>query len=353
MEKLFKLNNKLSPKTSWTITLGGFIFLVIIWYLLTAGIGPKTLDYKIKQDFVTDSLGMAGKPIVEVDHDTMYCKSDASRFQWYFNGLEAEGVSGNHIWMKEEGKYYVTVFDRNGKTFSSDTIVASFANSRFIDRGIIPSPGEVLSSYGELHTQDALVRNTFYSIGLNVTGYIEAIIVSLVMGFIIGLIPFFRGMFSKYVDAIRYIPLTAVTGLFIAWFGIEMNMKIQFLAFGIFVYLLPVVVQRIDEVDKIYTQTAFTLGANAWQTIRNVFWPSVSSRIFDDIRVLTAISWTYIIVAEMVNRDSGVGAMIFMAQRQSRLDKVFAILIVIVIVGVLQDMIFKWLDKLFFPYKYV
>lgn len=352
MEKLFKFDSKLSTKTSTIIALGGFVFLLLVWYLITANIGKETLDYKVRQDFVTDSLGMAGKPIVDVSNDTMVCKTSASKYQWYYNGQEAEGVAGQTIWMNKEGKYYVTITDRNGKSFSSDTIVTSFAKARVVDRGTLPSPRDVLFSYGELYRDDAVIGNTIYSVGLNLGGYIEAIFVSLLIGFIIGLIPFFRAMLSRYVDAIRYIPLTAVTGIFIAWFGIELNMKVQFLAFGIFVYLLPVVVQRIDEVEKVYLQTAFTLGANTWQTIRNVFWPSVSSRIFDDIRVLTAISWTYIIVAEMVNRDSGVGAMIFMAQRQSRLDKVFAILLIIVLVGVLQDLIFKWLDKMFFPYKY-
>jgi ABC-type nitrate/sulfonate/bicarbonate transport system permease component len=353
MEKMFKFDSKLSTKTSTIILLGGFVLIMLVWYLLTANIGKESIEYKVRQDFVTDSLGMAGKPVVDVRNDTIFCPTEASKYQWYFNGSEVQGVTGKTTLMDKAGKYQLIITDRNGKTFSSDTLVASFAKARMVGNGTLPSPRDVLYSYGELHNEDALMRNTAYSIGLNLTGYVEAIFLSLLIGFIIGLVPFFRAMLSRYVDAIRYIPLTAVTGIFIAWFGIEFNMKVQFLAFGIFVYLLPIVVQRIDEIEKVYLQTAFTMGATTWQTIRNVFWPSVSSRIFDDIRVLTAISWTYIIVAEMVNRNSGVGAMIYMAQRQSRLDKVFAILLVIVLVGVLQDLIFKWLDKLFFPYKYV
>jgi NitT/TauT family transport system permease protein len=224
--------------------------------------------------------------------------------------------------------------------------------SGWVSRAIIPTPVSVITSFKELHFNDLLVRNTFYSIKLNVFGYIEAIAVSLILGFIIGLIPFFKSLLSRYVDAIRFIPLTAVTGLFIAWFGIETNMKVQFLAFGIIVYLLPVVVQRISEVDNIYLQTSYTLGATNWQIFRSVYWPSVTSRIFEDIRVLTAISWTYIIVAELVNKTGGVGALIFTAARQSRLDKVFALLFIIIIIGILQDRLFQWLDKKLFPFKH-
>ena len=103
------------------------------------------------------------------------------------------------------------------------------------------------------------------------------------------MIPLFRGLFSRIFDAGRFIPLTAVTGIFILWLGIGNEMKVTFLAFGILVYLIPVVVQRIDEVQSVYLQTVYTLGASAWQTVKTVYIPYVLSKLIDDIRVLTAI----------------------------------------------------------------
>jgi NitT/TauT family transport system permease protein len=220
-----------------------------------------------------------------------------------------------------------------------------------ISSSLLPSPFAVLSSFKELHFEDALIRNLFFSVKLNVMGYVEAILISIPLGFMIGLFPLFNGVLSRYIDAVRFLPITALTGLFIAWFGIENSMKVQFLAFGIIVYLLPVVVQRVKELDVVYQQTAFTLGATRWQMIRTVFIPGVLPKLYDDIRVLTAISWTYIIVAELVNRSGGVGAMIYSAARQSRIDKVFALLLVIVLVGFLQDKLLSWLDKKLFPFK--
>jgi NitT/TauT family transport system permease protein len=217
---------------------------------------------------------------------------------------------------------------------------------------ILPSPLTVLASFPELHFQDLLIRNVFFSIKINFLGYLQAVLISIPLGFVIGLYTPVGSVVSRYVDAIRYIPLTAVTGLFIAWFGIYLNMKVQFLAFGVFVYLLPVVVQRVKEVDDVYVQTVQTLGASRWQTILRVFVPAVLSRLSDDIRVLTAISWTYIIVAELVNNEGGIGALIFRAARQSRLDKVFAALFVIILIGVIQDKIFQWLDRQVFKFKY-
>jgi len=222
-----------------------------------------------------------------------------------------------------------------------------------IEASLLPAPLSVISSISELHFDDFLVRNALYSLKLNYWGYFEAILIALPLGFIIGLFPFFRALLSKYVDAARFIPLTAMVGIFIGWFGIEDEMKIRFLAFGIFVYLLPIVVQRVSEVNKVFEQTARTLGATKMQIIFKIFFPAVISKLSDDIRVIVAISWTYIIIAEMVNKTEGVGAMIFTAARQGRTDKVFALLGVIVLIGILQDVLFKYVDKLIFPHKYI
>jgi NitT/TauT family transport system permease protein len=218
---------------------------------------------------------------------------------------------------------------------------------------LLPTPLQVVKAYPALLKNDGLLRETLTSIWRNLKGYFWAILFSLPIGFLIGLLPLFRGMFRSQVDALRYLPLTALTGLFVLWFGTAEEMKVAFLAFGIIVYLLPVIVQRIDEVEDTYLTTVFTLGANAWQTIRTVYLPYVFSRLIDDIRVLTAISWTYIIIAEYISREGGgIGSMIQLKQRLGKRPDMFAILLVIILVGFLQDRIFVYLDKRLFPHKY-
>jgi len=217
---------------------------------------------------------------------------------------------------------------------------------------LIPTPLQVVQAYPGLFSQDNLLWQTWVSVWRNLKGYFWAIVFSLPIGFLIGLFPAFRGMFRRQVDALRYLPLTALTGLFILWFGTDEDMKVAFLAFGIIVYLLPVVVQRIDEVDDTYLTTVFTLGANAWQTVKTVYIPSVLSKLLDDIRVLTAISWTYIIIAEYINREDGIGGMIQLKQKFGKRPDMFAILLMIILVGFIQDRIFVYLDKRLFPHKY-
>jgi NitT/TauT family transport system permease protein len=222
-----------------------------------------------------------------------------------------------------------------------------------IPRAIFPNPWRVVTAMRDLYVENELFINICKSIGLNLGGYIKAILYAIPVGFAIGLVPMLRGAFQKMVDAVRFLPLTALTGLFIIWFGIYSEQKINFLAFGIFIYLLPIVIQRIDEVDDVYLKTVHTLGASYWQTIRTVYIPSVVSRISDDIRILTAISWTYIIVAETSADQGGIGSLIYRTgQRLGRVDKTVACLIIIMVIGIFQDKIFAYLDRKFFPYKY-
>ena len=232
-------------------------------------------------------------------------------------------------------------------------------SGNIIPNKILPNPVKVLLSYGELYSDYELLSNTWYSVKLNIYGYVTAILLALPIGFIIGMFPIARSLFSQYIDAVRFLPLTAITGIFIAWFGIGFDMKVYFLSFGILIYLLPVIVQRISELqnpsnnkDYVYLQTISTLGATNWQKFRHVYFPYVTEKISEDIRVLTAISWTYIIVAELLNREGGIGAMIYTLGRQSRTPEVFALLFLIILIGFMQDRLFKLLDQLLFPSKY-
>lgn len=309
---LFELRGKLSKKNKSILSILGVVIVVFGWFLISELLSENVIrqvDNPKLESKITDRSYYDNDSLLVAKYD--YLKTlDKSELEKY--GLSNEKV-----------------------------------------HPLLPSPIKVIGSIKELHTDDNLIGNAFHSIKLNIFGYIIAIIISIVFGFILGLIPLFNGLFGRIVGSIRFIPLTAVTGIFIMWFGLDSKMKIFFLAFGIIVYLIPVVVQRIKEVQTVHLRTVFTLGASNWQTIKTVYIPYVFSKLIDDIRVLTAISWTYITIAEMLNKGGGLGELIWMAKRQSRIDKAFAILLVIVFIGLIQDKIFVIIDKLLFPYKHL
>jgi len=216
----------------------------------------------------------------------------------------------------------------------------------------MPTPQKTWSALTDMKTNDNLFDNILFSVRINIVGYLKCIIAAIVIGFAIGLSPTVRKMFSHQVDALRFVPITALMGIFIAISGLTITTKINFLAFGIWVYLVPVVVQRIDEVNPTHLQMMKTLGASFWQTVRYVTWRSVLSRLSDDIRILVGISWTYIIVAELAGIQGGLGSLIFLGERQSNVGKVYGVIFIIVAIGIIQDTIFKLIDRLLFKFKY-
>jgi NitT/TauT family transport system permease protein len=223
---------------------------------------------------------------------------------------------------------------------------------------ILPSPMKVLASYGVLFSEKNLMYHVGYSIFVNVSGYLQAVIVTVPLGFLIGLIPFFRNLIIKQIEAVRFTPLPATTGIFMALFGIGLNLKVQFLAFGIFVYLLPSIVQRIDEIKtdghlQALQMTMKTLNASTWQSLRHFYIPSVLSRFFPDVINLVAVSWTYIVIAELLNAQGGLGYLIYLAtNRSSHIEQVYAVVILIILIGVIQDRLLKKLDRTIFKFKY-
>lgn len=310
---LFELRGELDSKQRITLTFLGSVILILLWFGFAEFLSKEVITQS--DDIAFSSLSEENK---------LYYESDSLLVASY---AKLEKLP------QEQLRNYGLVKD---KVYP-----------------LLPSPIKVLKSFPELNREDDIIGNTFLSIKLNLLGYLVAILVAIPAGFLLGLIPLFRGLFSRIIDSYRFIPLTAVTGIFIMWLGLGNQMKVAFLAFGIIVYLIPVVVQRIDQVQKVYLNTVFTLGATPWQTIKTVYIPSVLSKLIDDIRVLTAISWTYITIVEMLNKGGGIGELIWTAKRQSRIDKAFAILIIIVLIGVLQDRLFILIDKMLFPHKHI
>lgn len=236
-------------------------------------------------------------------------------------------------------------------------IYANWANYKKI-YPLLPPPHMVFASYPDLifPAADSQVRPLQYhaviSIWRNLQGYFWAVFFSLLLGIPIAIIPVFRSMFSRLFDTWRYIPITVLIPIFILIASPQTEAyKVSFLAFGIFVYLLPVVMQRVWETGDVYLKTAYTLGATDWQLVKTVYLPSVLSKVIDDVRVLTAISWTYIILAEAAGRTTGLGAYIYIQDRMANITGPFAVLLVIILIGFLQDQLFSYMNRRLFPHK--
>jgi len=233
---------------------------------------------------------------------------------------------------------------------------------QIIPTKILPNPFDVIGSYGRLITEYNMFDNVWYSIKLNFMSYFYAIIIALPIGFFIALYPINNILIGKYINSVRYLPVPAISSIFIAIFGLTFGMKVSFLTFALLIYILPAVANKVNDLqnpnndkDFVYLQTMRTLGASNWQKFRYVYFPYVTQNISNEIINLTGISWSYVVICELLYKDgsiSGIGAMINNMLRQSYTPEAYALLFLVIIIGFGQDYLLKGLDKALFPSKY-
>jgi NitT/TauT family transport system permease protein len=217
---------------------------------------------------------------------------------------------------------------------------------------ILPSPQEVLAAFGPLHFERGLVRSAVVSFQRVTLGFAIAAILAVPLGVYMasysGVAAFFRplALIGAYVPIVVFVPLT------LAWFGVQPTQKIAFLAIGCFVALLPLVIRAIDDVPRAYLDVAVTKGATQWQLVWHVLFPVSMAEIWENLRAVYGVGWGWIILAELVAPENGLGYIISTAQRRSNTDAIFAVIIVIVVIAIASDQLWRLGARLLFPYKY-
>jgi len=234
-------------------------------------------------------------------------------------------------------------------TFLGSWAVLSYAE--IIPNVILPSPTDVIRAFPVLHFEEALVRSAGWSIYRVTMGFVLAALVAIPLGLLMGTFPPLKHFFAPVLDPLRFLPISALVPLTIVWFGIEEMQKIIFLFLGIFVYLLPLVVESVEGVDDVYLQTATTLGATKSQIVRHVLIPGSLPALAEALRVMNGIGWTYVILAEVINARYGLGALITVAGKRSHVDQIFALVIVILVIGVLSDLVIRFVNRRLFFWK--
>lgn len=217
----------------------------------------------------------------------------------------------------------------------------------------LPAPDQVLKSLLYLFFEKDLGLAIATS-GLRIAKAIGlSIIVALPLGIAMGSYDLINRIFEPIVAPMRYLPITAFIPLLILWFGIDESQKVAFLFLGTVVYLLPAVVDAIRLVPEELVQTAFTLGATKGQVIRTVLIPAALPAIFDGFRVMNAIAWTYIILAELVNPQNGIGYILRLAEQHLKPEWSFAGIVVVGVIGITTDVLIRSLNRLLFSWREV
>ncbi|MBA2501604.1 MAG: ABC transporter permease [Pyrinomonadaceae bacterium] len=215
----------------------------------------------------------------------------------------------------------------------------------------LPTPTEVLRGTLQLFIQNDLATAIYVSTRRIALAFLLASAVALPLGVLMGAFDPVNRFFEPIMAPLRYMPISAFIPLLILWFGIYESQKIAFLFLGVFVYLLPVVVSSIRLVPEELVQTALTLGASKFQVIRTVLVPAALPEIFDSFRVMNAIAWTYVILAEAINPGNSLGYMVQLAYSHQKASWSFAGLLVIGGIGLLTDFLIRTISSVLFRWR--
>jgi NitT/TauT family transport system permease protein len=203
---------------------------------------------------------------------------------------------------------------------------------------------------------DLLVRHGFlFDIGITiwrvVGGFTLAALVAVPLGIMMGTYKSVEAFFEPFVSFARYLPASAFIPLLILWAGIGEKQKLLVIFIGSVFQIVLMVAMTVGSTRRDLVEAAYTLGAGDSGIIRRVLIPSSAPDIAEILRLVLGWAWTYVIVAELIGSSAGIGHMIVDSQALLNTGQIIFGIIVIGVIGLISDFLFKAANRWLFPWR--
>ncbi|MBM7569324.1 ABC transporter permease [Paenibacillus sacheonensis] len=227
---------------------------------------------------------------------------------------------------------------------------AVLSYTKAVNPVFLPTPSQVMAEM----TKQLSSGEYWNFIGISVfrvsAGFVLACIVGIPLGIFAGTFKYAEALVEPPMEFIRYMPAVAFIPLIMVWAGIGEWAKILLIFIGCFFQLVLMVADNTRRVSADLLQASFTLGAGRWKAIETVLIPAIQPQLMNTLRLILGWAWTYLVVAELVAANSGLGYAIMKAQRFLNTDQIFVGIIVIGLLGLISDRIFAFLNRRLFPW---
>jgi NitT/TauT family transport system permease protein len=217
----------------------------------------------------------------------------------------------------------------------------AIANTGLVKPLFLPTPQSTLAAIVRLWSNGSLQTDAFYSLFRVLTGFALSAAISIPLGVFMGTFTSIRALTEPVIGIVRYMPAPAFVPLLILYFGLGEPPKVLLIFIGTLFFNTLMIMDGVKFVPKELIETTYTLGANRMQVLLQVIFPHLLPTILDACRVNMAAAWNLVIVAELVAATEGLGRRISLAQRFLRTDEIFAGLIVIGLIGLAIDLLFR------------
>jgi NitT/TauT family transport system permease protein len=216
--------------------------------------------------------------------------------------------------------------------------------------------GEAVARYAfrpDPRTGDYLLWvDTAASLVRLVQGLLISTISALVIGLLLGVIPLIRAGFAPLVAIISVVPPMAMLPILFIIFGLGELSKVVLIVIGVAPFLVRDLASYSQNIPVEQFIKAQTLGASTWQYIIRVALPQTLPRLIESTRLSLGPAWLFLISAEAIAAESGLGYRIFLVRRYLAMDVIIPYVIWITLIAYLSDLVLGALSRKLFPWAH-
>lgn len=219
-----------------------------------------------------------------------------------------------------------------------------------VDPLFLPRPDAVLRRFVTWLLEGSLAADAGISLFRVTAGFLLSAIMAVPLGLLIGSYRPLRAFFEPLLEFSRYLPAVAFVPLVLLWTGIGESSKIMVIWIGTFFQMVIMLSEDVGRVPIQQVEAARTMGATGREIIVRVLLRSAMPAMFDTLRITLGWAWTYLVVAELVAANSGLGYAILKAQRFLQTDRIFVGIILIGLIGLAIDQALRFIHRRLFPW---
>ncbi len=227
--------------------------------------------------------------------------------------------------------------------------------TQWLSESTLPSPIQVWDASWDFarngYSGFTLWQHLWLSFSRLAKGLFWGVMIGVPIGLAMGLSSRWRGIFDPVVELLRPIPPLALIPLFIVWFGIGEEGKVNLLLFAAIWIMVIAARSGVLAVNTTKVHAAYSLGASKAQVLRHVILPNALPEIFTGLRVAIGVCWGTLVAAELLGASSGLGFTIFKARQFFLLDLMLSAVILISILGVTMDVAMRLAEKRLIPWR--
>ncbi len=194
-----------------------------------------------------------------------------------------------------------------------------------------------------------------YDIGITIWrvigGFALVALVAVPVGILMGAYKPIEALLEPFVSFARYLPASAFIPLLILWAGLGELQKLLVIFIGSVFQIVLMVAVAVASVRRDLVEAALTLGARDRGILARVLVPAAAPDIAEILRLVLGWAWTYVIVAELIGSSAGIGHMIIDSQALLATGQIIFGIIVIGVIGLSSDFVFKWGNRRLFPWS--